>query len=74
MKENNKSNKKELNTCQYAKKCGGCDYQGISYSEQLSQKQKYIEKLMKPFGNVNPIVGMTSHIITDTRYMLCLTV
>ena len=58
MKENNKSNKKELNTCQYAKKCGGCDYQGISYSEQLSQKQKYIEKLMKPFGKVNPIVGM----------------
>ena len=53
MKENNKSNKKELNTCQYAKKCGGCDYQGISYSEQLSQKQKYIEKLMKPFGKVN---------------------
>ena len=28
--------------CLAAKKCGGCDYQGISYSEQLLQKQKYV--------------------------------
>ena len=48
MKENNKSNKKELNTCQYAKKCGGCDYQGISYSEQLTQKQQTAQYLMRP--------------------------
>lgn len=44
--------------CPYAKKCGGCDYQGISYEEQLEKKQAYMKKLMKPFGKVNPIVGM----------------
>ncbi|MGN0415939.1 MAG: 23S rRNA (uracil(1939)-C(5))-methyltransferase RlmD [Agathobacter sp.] len=44
--------------CPYAKKCGGCDYQGISYEEQLAKKQAHIRKLMKPFGKVHPIVGM----------------
>lgn len=45
-------------TCPYAKKCGGCDYQGVSYKEQLAKKQAYMRKLMEPFGKVNPIVGM----------------
>lgn len=45
-------------TCPYAKKCGGCDYQGVPYEEQLAKKQAYMKKLMKPFGKVNPIVGM----------------
>ncbi|MDD6157583.1 MAG: 23S rRNA (uracil(1939)-C(5))-methyltransferase RlmD [Lachnospiraceae bacterium] len=44
--------------CPYAKKCGGCDYQGISYEEQLKKKQEYMKKLMQPFGKVAPIVGM----------------
>lgn len=44
--------------CPYAKKCGGCDYQGISYEEQLAKKQAHIRKLMKPYGKVKPIVGM----------------
>lgn len=44
--------------CPYAKKCGGCDYQGISYEEQLKKKQEYMKKLMQPFGKVDPIVGM----------------
>ena len=26
-------------SCPYAKKCGGCDYQGISYEAQLKKKQ-----------------------------------
>ena len=44
--------------CPYAKKCGGCDYQGISYKKQLGKKQSYMRKLMEPFGKINPIVGM----------------
>lgn len=49
---------KEYKPCQYAKKCGGCDYQGIEYKEQLKKKQKYVKKLLEPFCQVEQIVGM----------------
>ncbi len=49
---------KEYKPCQYAKKCGGCDYQGIEYKEQLKKKQKYVKKLFEPYCQVEPIVGM----------------
>ena len=45
-------------SCPYAKKCGGCDYQGIAYEEQLKKKQSYIRKLMEPYGKVQPIIKM----------------
>lgn len=48
--------KKEI--CPYAKKCGGCDYQGMEYSDQLKEKQKMVEKLLKSFAPVKPIIGM----------------
>ncbi len=44
--------------CPYAKKCGGCDYQGIPYAKQLSMKQKEMEKLLGGFAKVYPIIGM----------------
>lgn len=44
--------------CPYAVKCGGCDYQGISYQEQLQKKQTYMRKLMEPFCKTQQIVGM----------------
>lgn len=44
--------------CPYAKKCGGCDYQGMEYKEQLAKKQDYMNKRMEPFCKVLPIVGM----------------
>ena len=40
-----------------AKKCGGCDYQGISYEEQLKKKENSVRKLMKEFGEIRPIIG-----------------
>lgn len=46
------------NACPYAKKCGGCDYQGIPYEKQLSMKQKEMEKLLGGFAKVYPIIGM----------------
>lgn len=47
---------KELNTCPYAKLCGGCNYQGIKYSEQIDKKQKYVNDLLSRFGKVEPII------------------
>lgn len=44
--------------CPAAKKCGGCQYQGMSYEKQLSKKQEQVKKLLKPFCNVYPITGM----------------
>lgn len=52
------SRAKSDNACPYAKKCGGCDYQGVDYKEQLKNKQAYMKKLLKPFCFVEPIVGM----------------
>lgn len=44
--------------CAVSKKCGSCQYQGISYPEQLKKKQKMEETLFKKFCKVNPIIGM----------------
>lgn len=44
--------------CPYAKKCGGCDYQGMPYEKQLKEKQTYVEEQVKKFCKVQPIVGM----------------
>lgn len=44
--------------CPYAKKCGGCDYQGIAYEKQLLKKQELVKELVGKFGKVNPILGM----------------
>ena len=38
MEEKKQTQKKEI--CQYSKRCGGCAFQGMSYEEQLEQKQK----------------------------------
>ena len=50
------SEKKQI--CSVAKKCGGCQYQGVSYQEQLKKKQKMEEDLFKKFCKVEPIIGM----------------
>ena len=44
--------------CSVAKKCGGCQFQGVTYSEQLKKKQKMEEELLKKFCKVEPIIGM----------------
>ena len=44
--------------CKEWKKCGGCQYQGVSYTEQIKIKQKNMNKLLKKYGNVKPIIGM----------------
>ncbi|MCD8364315.1 MAG: 23S rRNA (uracil(1939)-C(5))-methyltransferase RlmD [Clostridiales bacterium] len=44
--------------CPVSKKCGGCQYQDISYKKQLMIKQEQVRKLLKPFCRVYPVVGM----------------
>ena len=50
------SEKKQI--CSVAKKCGGCQFQGVAYQEQLKKKQKMEEDLFKKFCKVEPIIGM----------------
>lgn len=56
-KKDVKSNKGSK-ICPYAKKCGGCQYQGLAYEEQLAKKQKWVNGLMKRHCTVYPIQGM----------------
>ena len=51
-------NNKNIITCPHAKKCGGCQYQGMDYAAQLKKKQKEMNKLLKDFGKPEPIIGM----------------
>ncbi len=45
-------------TCSVMKKCGGCQYQGVAYQEQLKKKQKMMEGLLGKYGQVDLIIGM----------------
>lgn len=46
--------------CTVAKKCGGCQYQGVPYQEQLKKKQKLEGRLLGKYCKVSPIIGMES--------------
>ena len=50
--------KSNSGACPYAKKCGGCDYQGKPYEEQLKEKQDYVRKNLRGICEVLPILGM----------------
>ena len=47
-----------MKPCPYAKKCGGCDYQGIPYEKQLELKQAEMNRLLGVFCPVHEITGM----------------
>ncbi|MDD6275221.1 MAG: 23S rRNA (uracil(1939)-C(5))-methyltransferase RlmD, partial [Clostridia bacterium] len=44
--------------CPYAKKCGGCQLQNMSYTRQLSYKQAKVVKLLGKYTHVDEIIGM----------------
>ena len=44
--------------CAFSEKCGGCDYAGMKYDNELAVKQKYIEELFGEYVKVDDIVGM----------------
>ncbi len=56
MKESGKSSR--INKCPVSDKCGGCQYIDLSYDRQLTEKQRAAEKLLKPYGRVEQIIGM----------------
>lgn len=45
-----------LKPCPHAERCGGCEYQGLSYEKILEKKQKRAEKWLRSFGTVSPII------------------
>ena len=53
-----KQGNKQMPICPVYKKCGGCDYQGIPYEEQLKKKEARVKKLLKPYCKLHPIIGM----------------
>ena len=56
--------------CPYAKKCGGCDYQGMPYEKQLKEKQAYVQKQVGSFCKVLPILGMDEPYHYRTPYLI----
>lgn len=44
--------------CKYSKNCGGCTLLDVPYSRQLADKEEYIKKLLRKYGEVSPIIGM----------------
>ncbi len=55
MKETAKNN---IPVCPVLKKCGGCDWIGKTYEEQLKEKRNKAEKQMAPFCKLEGIIGM----------------
>lgn len=50
--------KQKGDICPYARKCGSCSYQGLSYSKQLEKKQEIIQEFVGCFKKPAPIIGM----------------
>ena len=46
-----------MERCPHFTACGGCQFQGVEYAEQLTQKQERLEKLLGAFAPVRPILG-----------------
>lgn len=53
-----KNRAKKAAVCPVAKKCGGCEFQGMPYADQLKHKEKRVRILLDSFGKVHPIIGM----------------
>ena len=61
MEKNNRKKHEPSGTqmvCPIAGKCGGCIYQGSSYEEQVQEKYKKVNRLLSPYGKVQPVLGM----------------
>ncbi|MDE6517813.1 MAG: 23S rRNA (uracil(1939)-C(5))-methyltransferase RlmD [Acetatifactor sp.] len=44
--------------CSVAKRCGGCQWIGMDYQEQLKEKEKQVRKLLAPYCKLEGILGM----------------
>ena len=56
-----KDHKKSADLCPVAKKCGGCQLQGVSYEKQLEKKRKLVKecvgdvRVLSPIGMEDPL-------------------
>lgn len=48
----------DMGACPHCRECGGCEYLMHSYADELKEKQKTVEKLLKGYCRVDPIIGM----------------
>lgn len=48
----------QMKPCPLQKRCGGCQYQGVPYEEQLKKKEDWVRGLMGKYCKVHPISGM----------------
>lgn len=44
--------------CPVFKKCGGCQLLDMTYDKQIESKQKKLVELLKPYGKIEPFIGM----------------
>ena len=64
--------KKQAAVCPYAKKCGGCDYQGMSYEQQLQEKQNLCAQNIGDYCKSCRSSEWKIRIITEIKYTQCL--
>ena len=50
--------KQDQTICPVAKKCGGCQLQGIEYKKQLEKKKKQVQQALPAGIQVRPVIGM----------------
>lgn len=50
--------KQDQTICPLAKKCGGCQLQGIEYKKQLEKKKKQVQQALPTGIQVRPVIGM----------------
>ncbi|MCQ4113917.1 23S rRNA (uracil(1939)-C(5))-methyltransferase RlmD [Ruminococcus sp. zg-921] len=55
----NTAKNKAEKVCTAAKKCSGCQLSNMNYERQLKWKQNTVYKLLRQFGTVKKIVGMS---------------
>ena len=48
----------QAQACPLAKKCGGCDYQGIAYEEQLKKKEQTVKKISFPPSPLRHLISL----------------
>lgn len=55
---NSRKNERVKSPCPAAERCGGCQWIGMEYQEQLKEKEKRVQKLLAPYCKLEGILGM----------------
>ena len=57
-KEKEIMNRKKEELCPVFRKCGGCQLLHMEYAKQLKWKKEQVNRLLKPYGSLEGIIGM----------------